>query len=289
MKISLVICALFSGVIGFGQNIGVGTTAPSAPLHIRSTTAVEMLRIEGLNPYISFFDGPTYSGYLWYNTNRMELGTPLGSGQPVVIAPDRTASTYFTTGGEVGIGTSAPSEKLHVAGNVNINGALKFDGIGGTSGQILTSTGSSTNPVWLSPVRVAFLTESAIPQTIVPLAATGTRLELNAEVFDDGDDFSTTTDAFTAPGNGVYHFSVKVTFFNADPGNYRLYLDNNTNVGDGHYAVYYLENGTDGSASLMLSITMRMNLGQQILAHVWHNAATDQQASFNYFSGYRVY
>jgi|GEM_PF-6574275 len=287
MKTSIVICFLMLSGLCFGQNIGVGTTSPAAPLHLRSTTAVEMLRIEGQNPYISFFDGSTYSGYLWYNTNRMELGTPLGSGQPVVIAPSATASTYFTGAGNVGIGTSTPSDKLHVAGNVNISGTLKFDGNAGTSGQVLTSSGSITSPVWVTPPSVGFLTENAIPQTILPL--TYTKLDLNAEVFDDGSDFSTTTDAFTAPLNGVYHLSVKVSFFDADPGNYRLYLDNNTNIGDGFHAVTYLENATIGHTSLILSITLRLTVGQQVLAHVWQNSGSNQSASFSYFSGHRVY
>ncbi len=47
-------------------NVGVGTVTPSAPLHIKSASAVEMLRIEGTNPYISFFNnGQGYRGYLW--------------------------------------------------------------------------------------------------------------------------------------------------------------------------------------------------------------------------------
>jgi hypothetical protein len=42
----------------------------------------------------------------------------------------------------VGIGTSNPTQKLDVAGNVNISGTLMANNSAGTSGQVLTSTGS---------------------------------------------------------------------------------------------------------------------------------------------------
>jgi hypothetical protein len=42
----------------------------------------------------------------------------------------------------VGIGTSTPAQKLDVAGSVNISGTIMANGVAGTSGQALTSTGS---------------------------------------------------------------------------------------------------------------------------------------------------
>lgn len=42
----------------------------------------------------------------------------------------------------VGIGTTTPSQKLDVNGNVNISGTIMTNGTAGTSGQVLTSTGS---------------------------------------------------------------------------------------------------------------------------------------------------
>ena len=47
----------------------------------------------------------------------------------------------------VGIGTTTPTEKLDVNGNVKISGYLNFNGNTGTSGQVLTSQGANP-PIW---------------------------------------------------------------------------------------------------------------------------------------------
>ena len=52
------------------QNVGIGVTTPSAPLHLKSPTLSEMLRVEGNNPYISFFNASLYKGYVWYDGTR---------------------------------------------------------------------------------------------------------------------------------------------------------------------------------------------------------------------------
>lgn len=47
----------------------------------------------------------------------------------------------------VGIGTAAPSEKLHVNGNINLQGNLKVNGVAGQSGQVL-KTNEAGQTVW---------------------------------------------------------------------------------------------------------------------------------------------
>lgn len=48
----------------------------------------------------------------------------------------------------VGIGTAAPSERLHVNGNLRVDGALMPNGDAGTTGQVLTSQGPGMPPIW---------------------------------------------------------------------------------------------------------------------------------------------
>lgn len=48
----------------------------------------------------------------------------------------------------VGIGTNAPTQKLDVTGNLRVSGAFMPNGIAGTAGQVLTSNGGATAPVW---------------------------------------------------------------------------------------------------------------------------------------------
>jgi hypothetical protein len=49
--------------------------------------------------------------------------------------------------GKVGIGTNSPTEKLDVAGNIKFNGALMPNNNAGSSGQVLTSSGTGV-PTW---------------------------------------------------------------------------------------------------------------------------------------------
>jgi hypothetical protein len=144
-------CILFITISFFSfssiaQHVGIGTTSPANPLHIKSASEPEMLRIEGPTPYISFFNGTTYKGYVWYDGNKMVLGT--STPEPVVISPYYTISPfYFMPTGRLGLGISNPAEKLDVDGNINLNGVLKVNGSSGITGQVLTSNGSG-DPSW---------------------------------------------------------------------------------------------------------------------------------------------
>jgi len=125
------------------QHLGVGTTVPGAPLHVKSLTAIEILRLEANSPYISLYDNSKgYVGYLWYNTNKIELGTPSGSAEPVVIAPSRNIFAYFTPSGRLGLGASNPGEVLDVNGNINLSGTIKVNGDDGQPNQVLMNNSS---------------------------------------------------------------------------------------------------------------------------------------------------
>ncbi|HFS67780.1 MAG TPA: hypothetical protein ENK67_06170 [Flavobacteriia bacterium] len=49
---------------------------------------------------------------------------------------------------QVGIGTTNPSEKLEVVGNVKFSGAIMPNNDPGTAGKILTSNGPNAAPTW---------------------------------------------------------------------------------------------------------------------------------------------
>ena len=51
-------------------------------------------------------------------------------------------SSVSVSAQNVGVGTTTPTEKLDVNGNVNITGTIKANGVPGTNGQVLLSTGT---------------------------------------------------------------------------------------------------------------------------------------------------
>lgn len=142
-KFLLLPCLLMTQFLS-AQNVGIGTTTPNARLHV-VTSGSEVLRVEGTNPYISFFDGSTYRGYLWYPVNQLELGT--STSHPVVIRANYNNVAHFTPEGRVGINTATPAERLDVNGIVNLRG-LKINGSAGSYGQVYTTGGPSIAPQW---------------------------------------------------------------------------------------------------------------------------------------------
>jgi hypothetical protein len=107
-------------------NVGIGTTAPAHALEIRTNSVFngksQLLLYENENDYARLkFQNNTTAAY-W----------DVAGGPAVLPANSRLNFYYSATGdvlslsgsGNVGIGTSSPTQKLDVAGNINFNGKL---------------------------------------------------------------------------------------------------------------------------------------------------------------------
>jgi hypothetical protein len=110
--------------------VGIGTTTPGVPLHIASDTeAVMVLQDPGPAStqagYVSFWNGtPTETAWVGF-------GTPGSPHFSVVNARSGGNIALLPFAGNVGIGTTAPTAKLEVHGDIRL----------GTSGQFRAAAG----------------------------------------------------------------------------------------------------------------------------------------------------
>jgi hypothetical protein len=141
-------------------------------------------------------------------------------------------STHYAAvfgSGRVGIGTLTPTEVLDVTGNVKFSGALMPNNTAGTSGQVLTSQGSSSAPIW-SAVSLT----SGVTGTL-PIANGGTNksslgsplqvLRVNAG--------GTDTEWATISGGGGTYYAPNVLSPNATDANFTAAVNSIRHLPDG--------------------------------------------------------
>ena len=129
-----------------GGNVGIGTTAPANPLHVRATNVATM-QVQAGSTYTGFLsaweagsvilsnnrDPRTGANYnqavpgaqlTLGNTGTGQLGDLVYQSTSAGAVGVTTEMVRFTSAGNVGIGTSAPTERLHVVGNINVTGNI---------------------------------------------------------------------------------------------------------------------------------------------------------------------
>ncbi len=90
---------------------------------------------------------PETSGKVW--TLASGSGSVLDLDKFIISNPDDGVCFAIRDGGNVGIGTQSPDEKLHIAGNMRLDGTFEDkDGNAGSAGQILSSTATGTD--WIA-------------------------------------------------------------------------------------------------------------------------------------------
>ena len=99
-------------------NVGIGTTGPTSMLHLNSTTN-----------YLMNFDGPSnkWREIEFSNSGNViaQIGKVAAGNNNVYIVGNGTSNLLLlNTGGNVGIGTTVPGQKLTVVGDANVSGSL---------------------------------------------------------------------------------------------------------------------------------------------------------------------
>jgi len=112
--------------ISSGGNVGIGTTSPSGLLHVRHNanryfvyTSIGNIEVYGPESgndgnYVRL--GASYNQLGLYASNTMYFNTSSTGGY--VFGQDSSEKVRITGDGNVGIGTTSPSEKLHVIGKI---------------------------------------------------------------------------------------------------------------------------------------------------------------------------
>jgi hypothetical protein len=122
-------------------NVGIGTTSPQSKLHV-SASGESVVRIQDLDGTNQFLDVGHNGGASYFlstnNTSNGSFTWYLYNGTTF------TVPMYISPSGNVGIGTTAPNEKLHVYGTsvgVNIDGTTAARTYYNRSGDYIWSTG----------------------------------------------------------------------------------------------------------------------------------------------------
>jgi hypothetical protein len=125
------------------NSVGIGTASPSYKLDVNSGSANQVALFEStdVTAYVELAD----------NTGSVQLITPENGALRIATGGAGagsvgTSGLFIDQSQNVGIGDDTPSYKLDVNGDFRATGALRDSaGDAGTSGQILSSTGTGTN------------------------------------------------------------------------------------------------------------------------------------------------
>ena len=103
--------------------------------------------------------GAANDGYLYTMGNNFLIGTGNASKSLVFMTGGTIQSTNermrIDGTGNVGIGNTAPGQKLDVTGNMKLSGAFMPNNAAGTSGYLLQSAGAGAPPTWIDPMTIA--------------------------------------------------------------------------------------------------------------------------------------
>ena len=116
------------------DRLGIGTVAP-----------LQAIDVTGAGKYYGL-NGKAFASTTSTTADPMQIGDISGAGFPLQLLDNTGTNVLQVIDGKIGIATTTPTEKLQVTGNLRVTGAfLDSNNTTGTSGQVLSSTGSATD------------------------------------------------------------------------------------------------------------------------------------------------
>ena len=130
------------GFIVESGNVGIGITSPTGR---NGFAGQKVFEVYNASSYASI--NVTGNGSTFGTLGAQSSGVDLRSSGPLRFGTNgNNTRMTLDTSGNIGIGTSSPTEKLHVDGDVRITGAVyDTNNSAGSTGQVLSSTSTGTN------------------------------------------------------------------------------------------------------------------------------------------------
>ena len=175
---TLISVALAIGAIGqSGGNVGIGTALPAYKLDvagiINSSSDTYVGGYFGVGTKTPAYKIQVQDGSVaLYNStdSKYWVMNYSSSGNSFNINEDGTSRLVIANGGNVGIGTTAPSAKLDVNGSAEVNGALTVNGTASISGALTVKTNKGVMYSAAGSTPIRYYTRSAA-FTLINLAA----------------------------------------------------------------------------------------------------------------------
>lgn len=295
-------------VEGAGK-VGIGTATPSEKLEVSGAMKASRTGADGphliihdsngsndrpgiqfTNNYIHYIGGDDGSNeyfgfYSQYGNNRIYdaivniYGKATASwGKYLSLTHDGTNGSVSTDSGHilllpnqnVGIGTTSPSAKLEVLGNMKVNGNLTVNGSISTSAQ------------------VSFLAMLTAQQSVPALS--DAKIFFAGEQHDLNNNFDASASRFIAPASGVYCFSAALTFQSSPSADGAVILFLKVNGADtlqlGREPTSPLSFGVNGS------VTIQLTSGDSVEISIRNGSSSPRtvlDGSTSHFSGHKVY
>jgi hypothetical protein len=121
-------------ILGSNGNVGIGTTGPNRDLHVIGQVAID----NSTSPSGGLLVSPDGSSNKVYS----RTGNATESAHPLDFISGSSTSMRIDTGGNVGIGTTSPAQKLTVEGNTTSQYVANFRNTGTTGRGLVVRTDS---------------------------------------------------------------------------------------------------------------------------------------------------